>query len=203
MFLKSGWSCWNFLYEWLKLCQFATPTESSTAKSEELRKFYWNSLHLEQWLITGQFNRNILYDCLTQMNNNNLAPIVLYECDIPISHLLLSVHHLWPSLFWRTPQCQSTENNLVWRMSVSITSERLLFLRQSLFPSSEVTTVLETMPIHHWKMITILETVYLSIINKWPLSEMTQMVSKELYSLLNPPDQAPNTIQLWTTLFSK
>lgn len=139
MFLKSGWSCWNFLYEWLKLCQFFSPTENSTAKSEELSTLYWNLLCLEQWLITGQFNYNILYDCLTVMANNNLVPIVLYECDIPISHFLQSVFHLWSSLFWRTLKCQSTENNLVWRMSVSITSERLLFLRQSLFPSSEVT----------------------------------------------------------------
>lgn len=144
MFLKSGWSCWNFLYEWLKLCQFARPTEVSMAKSEELSPPYWNSLHLEQWLISGQFNHNILYDCLTLMSNNNVVPTVLYECDIPISHFLQSIYHLWLSFFWRTPKCQSTENNLVWRMSVSLTSERLLFLRQSLFPSSEVTTVLET-----------------------------------------------------------
>lgn len=88
MFLKSGWSCCNFLYEWLKLCQFVSPTENSMAKSEELS-----------------------------------------------------------TLYWRTPNCQSTENNLVWRMSVSNTIERLLFLRQSLFPSSEVTTTLETISV--------------------------------------------------------
>lgn len=108
---------------------------------------YWNSLHLEQRLITGQFNYNILYDCLTLMCNNNLVPIVLYECDIPISHFLQSSYHLCPSLFWRTPKCPSAENNLVWRMSVSITPERLLLLRQSLFPSSEVTIISETISV--------------------------------------------------------
>lgn len=81
------------------------------------------------------------------MSNNNLVPIVLYECDIPISHFLQSIHHLLLSLFWRAPKCQSTENNLVWRISVSITCERRLFLRQSLFPSSEVSAVLETIPV--------------------------------------------------------
>lgn len=124
-----------------------SPTENSMAKPEELSTLYWNSLYLEQWLITGQFNYNILYDCLTLMSNNNLVPIVLYECDIPISHFLQSIFHLRSSLFLRTPKCQSTENNLVWWMSVSITSERLLFFKQSMFPSSEVTTVLETISV--------------------------------------------------------
>ena len=32
---------------------------------------------------------------------------------------------------------------------------------------------------------------------------MTEMVSEDLYTFLNPPDQVPNIIQLWTTLFSK